>query len=330
MKDRKKPVRLERIELRGFRARQEITRAEAPMIAAIKEILEANRDFWPLSVRQVHYRLLPYQVLAHASKPNSVYRNTLNDYHKLTELLARARLAGLIPFAAIGDETRPVETWPVHKTVENFVREERARFLSGYWRDVLQSQPDHIEVIGEKLTIEGAIRSVCARYTVPYTIGRGFTSLDPRKKLIERFRASAKNKLVVLALSDFDPSGEEIAHSFVRSLRDDFGVAESQIEPVKVALTLIQVREFRLPPVMTAKETDPNYERFIERYADSAVHELDALEPAQLQSLLTRALDNVIDRKAYTAEIEAERRDGAFLDRVRQSVNQAIESLDLD
>jgi hypothetical protein len=97
MKARKKPARLEKIELRGFKARQEITKAKAPMIAAIREILEANHAYWPLSVRQVHYRLLPYRVLTHASKPNSVYRNTLNDYHKLTELLARARLAGLIP-----------------------------------------------------------------------------------------------------------------------------------------------------------------------------------------------------------------------------------------
>ena len=44
-----------------------------------------------------------------------------------------------------------------------------------------------------------------------------------------------------LVLSDFDPEGEDIAHSFARSMRDDFGI--DQIELVKVALTDRQVRE---------------------------------------------------------------------------------------
>ena len=52
------------------------------------------------------------------------------------------------------------------------------------------------------------------------------------------------------ALSDFDPEGEDIAHSLARSLRDDFGI--DAIEPIKVALTAAQVQELRLPPVMQA------------------------------------------------------------------------------
>jgi hypothetical protein len=64
---------------------------------------------------------------------------------------------------------------------------------------------------------------------------------------------AAKERLVLLVLSDFDPNGEEIAHSFVRSLRDDFGLNENDIEPIRVALTTAQIREFELVPVMSLK-----------------------------------------------------------------------------
>lgn len=52
-------------------------------------------------------------------------------------------------------------------------------------------------------------------------------------------------------VSDFDPDGEEIAHSFARSMRDDFGI--QKVHAVKVALTGEQVHEFGLPRLMVAK-----------------------------------------------------------------------------
>jgi hypothetical protein len=167
--------------------------------------------------------------LKHASKPSSFYRNTKKDYNSLTELLARARLEGRIPWQAISDETRPFIIWDVHPTPERFLKREVNNFLKGYYRDLLQSQPNHIELVGEKLTIQGIIRPICMKYCMPYSIVRGYSSLDPRRKLVQRFRASGKEKLIPLVLSDFDPSGEEIAHSFVRSLRDDFGISEDEI-----------------------------------------------------------------------------------------------------
>jgi hypothetical protein len=228
------------------------------------------------------------------------------------------------------DETRPVVVWDVHQNPQGYIKRELERFLKNYWRDLLQSQPNHIEVIGEKLTIEGTIRPVLARYTIPYTIGRGYSSLDPRHKLIKRFEASGKEKLILLVLSDFDPAGEEIAHSFVVSLRNDFGVEESQIEPIRVALTPAQIREFELVPVMQAKESDANYDRFIERYADTTVHELDALAPGQLQEVLTRTIDRVIDVEAFNADLDQEKQDASFLNGVRQTVYEALRSLNLE
>ena len=67
------------------------------------------------------------------------------------------------------------------------------------------------------------------------TSGRGFCSLPPRYETAKRYRASGKQKLVLLIVSDFDPDGEEIANSYARSFRDDFDIDD--VHAVKVALT---------------------------------------------------------------------------------------------
>jgi hypothetical protein len=321
---------LEQIELRGYKGRKQISYAKYEHLDAIIRILNDNREYWPLSVRQVHYRLLSDPPLTDTDNSDSIYRNDKSSYRKTIDLLTRARLDDTIPFAAISDETRPVTIWDVHASPQSFIKAERDRFLKNYSRDLLQSQPNHIEIIGEKLTIEGIIRPVCMRFCVAYTIGRGYASLDPRYQLVERYKRSGKEKLILLVLSDFDPAGEEIAHSFARSLRDDFDIDESVMEAIKVALTPDQIRELELPPQLEAKIDDPNYRRFIERYLSTTVFELDAVQPGDLERVLTEALDSVIDVEAFNAELDREKNDAAFLDGVRRTVYESLRTLNLD
>src|SRR5262249_1095619 len=143
-----------------------------------------------------HYSLLNDPPLIHASKPHSRYRNEHKFYKATCDLLTRARLAGLIPFEAIGDETRPVAVWTVYPNVGPFIREQVDDFATGYWRDLMQSQPNHIEIVGEKLTIEGIVRPVAMKFCIPYTIGRGYSSLPPRKQMFDRYERSGKAKLL--------------------------------------------------------------------------------------------------------------------------------------
>jgi hypothetical protein len=318
--------RLSVIQLRDRKARPKISAAKLPMLRAIVSILNETREYWPLTDRQIHYYLLNDPPLIHASKPESVYHNHIRCYKALTDLLTRARLEERIPWYAISDATRPVTVWDVYKNPGSFIAREVEEFLKGYIRDLLQSQPNHIETIGEKNTIVNTIDPICAKYTVPYSIGRGYCSLDPRNKLVRRFAESGKEKLVLLALSDFDPDGEEIAHSFARSLRDDFDIDQDRIIRVKVALTLQQVEALELPPIMSAKEGSANYERFIEAYG-TQVHELEAVPPAELQRLLEEAIVAVLDVDRFNAEVEAERPDASYLAVARNSMQQAFQSL---
>jgi ParB-like chromosome segregation protein Spo0J len=306
----------------GKTKRAAISKAKAPLLAAIDRVLQDRRKFWPLSDRQIHYALLNAPPLIHASKPDSIYQNNKHSYKSLVELLTRARLCSRISWQAIADPTRPVTIWDVHPTTTPFMREELGNFLKNYHRNLQQSQPNHIEIIGEKNTVESTLKPIAAEYCIPLTIGRGYCSLDPRFEMARRFRKSGKEKLILLILSDFDPDGEEICHSFARSMRDDFGVWN--LAPVKVALTSEQVARLNLPANnMEAKKSSTNYKKFVAKYGKD-VYELEALSPEVLQSELRAAIDSVIDCDAFNHEIEAERQDAAELDEIRRRAHRAL------
>jgi hypothetical protein len=176
--------------------RKQISHLKMPMLLAAGDIVMAHRKHWPLSDRTVHYRVLNDPPLRNTSNPESRCQNNRNCYKDLTDILTRGRLEGLIPFAAIEDPTRKTVTWSMDKEPGTFIRRNLDEFLDGYSRDLQQSQPHHIEIIGEKNTIENCIRDVAMRYCIPYTLGRGYCSLDPRYKMTKRFKASGKSKLI--------------------------------------------------------------------------------------------------------------------------------------
>jgi hypothetical protein len=313
------------IDIRASKSRAKISKAKTPFLAAITKVINENREYWPLSDRQIHYMLLNAPPLIHASKPDSTYKNTKQSYKALVDLLTRARLTSQIPWRAIADPTRPITITNAFNNPQDFINQEVPRFLKGYWRSLSQSQPNHIEVVGEKNTIAGIIDPIAKKYHVPCTIGRGFCSITPRKEMADRYRRSGRGKLILLVLSDFDPDGEEIAHSFARSLRDDFGVQD--IEPIKVAITSEQIAEFGLVPIMSAKECSTNYNRFVDRHGED-VFELEAIRPAQLQELLNDAIKAVMDMNMYNAELDAEKNDAQLLSGVRETVFEAIKDID--
>lgn len=63
------------------------------------------------------------------------------------------------------------------------------------------------------------------------------------------------------------------------------------------------------------------------RHGSDDVFELEALEPATLQQILTEAIESVIDQDFYNREVEAESNDAAFLDGVRTTVHEALKQM---
>jgi hypothetical protein len=291
-------------------------------LEAVKKAIKSQKSYWPLTDRRVHYLLLNDPPLRHDKKPNSLYVNDKASYKALTNLLLRARLTGDISMRAIEDSTRPVQLSCGFSSPEEFIAQETEDFLVGYTRDLMQGQPYHIEIMLEKNALRSVIEIVAMEYNIPITTARGYSSLGPRYEIFERFQNSGKARLVVLMLTDFDPDGEMIAASFVRSLRDDCGI--QNIHAVKVALTAEDVRNYDLPSDMDAKVSSPNYAKFVEKHNSTKVVELDAAPVDLLQESLRKSIEAHLDVVEYNAQIDQAKQDSAIIEARRQLVFDMI------
>jgi hypothetical protein len=249
-----------------------------PFLKAVIQVIEQNERFWPLTARQIHYRLLNDPPLKHSSKDgrltrrgkpsqDSTYANDKESYEALIRLLRDARLEGFISWNVIHDPTRPVTIWNVHNSTQPYVEEQLQGFLMGHARNLLQSQPNHIELFAEKKTLKSIIEPIASRYCLPFTVGSGSCSIAPIKQLAERYQLSGKEKLIILTIADLDPAGIMISRSFAQRLRDYFQIED--IDARRVALTLDQVSDYGLVAGGNiGDKEDVNKERFRQEFGE--------------------------------------------------------------
>jgi hypothetical protein len=314
------------LAIEGTKTRCVISDQKADHVKYVKQVVfEDRRDYWPLSVRGVHYALLNHKFLRNIPR-KLPYTNDDESYAATSDLITRMRLNGELPWDAFDDGTRPFKRFQAFSDVRQFVRQETENLFGGYWRNLLQTQPNHIEVLCEKNTIYHMVLRVTQKYQIPTSSGRGFNSIDPWHDLYERYIESRKERLIVIVLSDFDPEGEMIPHVGGRTLRDDFRVEDLTI--IKAGVTREQIHRFSLQPMSFAKETSSNHEWFVNRNGgNSAVYELEALNPPDMLNDLDDVIKNVIDIDLFNAEAVREQEEAAYLEATRKAAVEALKGL---
>jgi len=324
-RDRDAPPQL---SISGEKTRSGISERKQQFLDAAMLVVNDLKDYWPVTVRQVHYGLLNTVVLRNSSTgaQRSTYENNPESYSDLCNLLTRARLSGFVPWEAISDETRATSGTCFNKDVAQFVESETRNFLRGYRRDLLQSQHDHMELIVEKLTVQGIIQPIANQFCLPMTVARGYCSIEPRHAIVQRFKKSGKDRLKLLIASDFDPDGEEIAESFVRSIRDDFGIDD--VSASKILLRQDQIESMKLPNNgMEAKESSSKYKKFFGKYGEDFVFELEAVPPKLMQQTVQEAIEATIDLAAFNSEVAQEEKDAAVLQAMKSSVAESFSNM---
>lgn len=316
--------------------RSEVSDAKQEMLRAALEVFDKYRDFWPLTLRQVHYRLLGKGVRRNTTRPatytdgkgatrNNVYVNDQACYKDLSDLLTRARLDGALDMAAMHDPTRPHSTWTQWAGVSAYLREQMDEFLGGYRRSLLQSQPAYVELVVEKITAQEIADRAAGRFQVPVSVGRGYSSVTALDEMSDRFFASGKDRFVLLIAGDFDPEGEDICRTWVSCLRDEHGIRD--ITAVKVGVNPEQVARYGLAP-LPMKESSSRAAGFEEKHGKN-VYELEAFEPDVLQGIITDAIRSVIDMGLFAQEQRTESEEARQLVALRRQFQAVVKDLDL-
>ena len=313
---------VETIDLYGQKRRSKI-RDKIGLKNAIVQVIQENERDWPMSDRKVFYLLLNVKGLLRNDRLRTPFLNSEDCYADVTNMVTRLRIDGTIPFDAIADETRPVTHWDTYKNVGTFIDRQLESLFSGAWRDLQQSQPNWIELLVEKNTVATALKRIAAKYTIPMTSGRGYSSLPPRKGMVDRFTASGREKLVLIVVADFDPEGEDIPKGFGISLRDDFGIEPEKLVIVKAALTQSQVQTLALHEGQLAKEDSSRYQRFVTKWGHRC-WELESIPTDALRNIVEDCIRNVLDIEAFEGELKIQKADHDEINEQRRKLKERI------
>jgi hypothetical protein len=276
--------------------------ASADLVSAVSTVLDEYRDYLPLTLRQVFYRL----VGAHG------YAKDERAYDRLIETANRARRAGLIPFDAIRDDgaqTVEPDGWSDPEGFWQAVRDGAEH----YRRHLQDGQPEHVELWIETGGMVPQAAQVAGSYGVPVFSGGGFDSLTAKHDAALRFCARDATT-VVLHVGDHDPSGLSILDSAAADIDAfcrDYGRSDS-VYFRRIAVTEAQIQRYSLATA-PQKPNDRRGERM------AATVQAEALAPDQLAGDIRAAIEAALDlnlleqvqlqskaeRQAILAELDA-------------------------
>ena len=309
----------------GVKEVKPITDRRREFFEAAKEMINKHRAFWPLSVRQCHYYLLDWAPMKQTVKTPSEanrYVNDLASYKAISRLLTSGRYQGLIPFDSIDDESRPTIEWGGWDCAQEFITEQTSEFLNGFQLDLQRTQPDHIELLAEKKTLKQIVRPVCAKFHIPCTLGSGYGNPSIWKKMVERFRESGKERMILVVVSDYDPEGYDLADDAIRALRQQFNV---NVEYKRSGINRDQIEELDLSQDFNPVKVDSTrFPDFVERTGGTKTWECEALPPKYLQESIDDAFRSVMDMDIYNAATDQERAAAGEIFSVKQELAQVF------
>lgn len=278
----------------------------------VLEVFGELEDYKPLTLRQVYYQLVG----------KGYIDNTVSQYGMLSNLIKWARIDGHIPWKDIEDRIRTYHDLTGWTDRDCFIEEELHHFLTGYRRDLLQTQEHYIEAWIEKDALSSLFTRVATAYTVPVVVCRGFSSVSFLNDFRTRLAGCGDRWPVMLYFGDFDPSGMEMLESMKITLRDELGI--NQIEFKRIALLKDDIFTYDLPNNPNAlKRSDTRAKKHLKAHGELAV-ELDALRPDILEDRIKEAIEWELDIDAFNAEADRHNSELDKLNELKQKVGAFI------
>ncbi len=277
---------------------------------AIVKVIQENRSFLPMPLRGIHYQLLNDPVIE-SIRTGKKYSNSVSSYKLLSAEATKLRVADVISYTSIRDDKRKFNVNRGFQNKHNFVRQELDNFLSGYNRDLLQTQDRFFCLVCEKETVSSPVDRIARKYCMPVAYIQGNSSITVRNSIIQESQYKGGKPITLLFLSDLDPSGYNIQDSMVGSFEKDF---KADLIAYRIGITKDHIREYDLKSDQSIKKTDTKYKRFVKDTGLDNAYEIEALPPKSLMEMIETAIKNSIDLDRFNHESEKFNEDVSFLE----------------
>lgn len=283
-----------------FRDKLHLNKKNEQQLETINEIIEEYAlEGYRLTLRQLYYQLVSRDIIPNQQK----------EYAKLSSLLVKGRMAGIVDWDAIEDRIRVPDIPYSVDGIEDAIDDT----ISQYRLDRQKDQEVYIELWVEKDALSGVLKRITHQYHIRLMVNRGYSSCTAMHDSFERLleQESQGKKTYILYLGDHDPSGLDMIRD-IRERLQEFGVNP---EVRQIGLTMKQIKSFN-PPPNPAKITDPRAKWYIQEYGNKS-WEVDALNPKTLHSLVKKNVEGLIDMDLFEECLSQEQKDKKELERLR-------------
>ncbi|TSA06547.1 MAG: hypothetical protein D4R73_11140 [Deltaproteobacteria bacterium] len=286
------------------------TEFRAKQGAQVFQIVKALQDYWPLTLRQIYYRLV---AAGHIE-------NTRSRYNDLSKLIKHMRLGDFLPWEVMEDRTRRLSDKRGFTDHGEFIAQETDNFLEGYTRCLVQDQVRYVEIWCEKDALSQVFEKVAWPYCIRAVTCKGYQSVTFLDNYRRRALAAQEREQVpvILYFGDLDPSGVQMFEATRQTLEEEMNLFD--VEYIRVALTPEQVAAYELPSDPAAvKLSDRRLKAYVRRFGMVAV-ELDALHPQTLQEMAVEAIESQFDMDLFMEHREVERQERERLAAIKAKV----------
>jgi hypothetical protein len=304
--------------VKGFAPWKPQKRTE-PLLADIAVVLEEYREYLPLTVRQVFYRLV-----------GKGYPKTENFYATVQEVCNRARRSGRIRFESIRDDgvsRRGGESY-TYASPEDFYADQ-SKIYNYYERSWHADQPAYVQVLCEAAGMVPMLERAVRRYRVAVASSSGFDSLTVKHDLFrEALRREEEfgQRTLLLHLGDHDPSGVSVYESMAEDL-EAFGEDQGEdglIEVRRVALTPAQIQLLGIATTPDeVKPSDSRSKAFIARGLEPAA-QLEAIPPDTLTVIVRQSVETALDVDILAASQAQEQQERRQVQEKLDAVNAVL------
>ena len=264
------------------------------IIQAQQILVEYAKQGYRLSLRQLYYQFVARDLLPDGWRdPTTNSKNNVKSYKKLGNIICDARMAGLLDWDMIEDRGREPAINSHWTSLGEILLACSRQSRLDHW----VNQMNYVEVMVEKDALAGILEPVCRKWDVIFTANKGYSSASAMFEASQRFQNAIDDgkELHLFYFGDHDPSGIDMTRDVTDRLQTFmFG---QTIDVIRLALNMDQVETWN-PPENPAKETDSRFAHYMEEFGDKS-WELDAVEPAELASLVEEGIEQWIDEDAW-------------------------------
>lgn len=259
----------------------------------VQEVLAQYREHWPLTIRQIFYRLVG--VYGYAKMEQA--------YDRLIDYMGRARRSKMIAMEVIRDDGTTRQNGKGWYDQAHFIRSVTA-MAKRYERDKQARQATRVMILVEAAGMLPQIVKAVGSYGLPVLSSSGFDSLTMKYELAQDI-IDDERPTVVLHIGDLDPSGVCIFDSIEADVMAFVG-SDQRLRFKRIALTPEQVVLYDLP-TSPPKATDKRGEGITETC------QAEALPPDTLAQIVKAAVQEYIDDGQYALDRYMEEQERAHL-----------------